>query len=68
MTKHCPLCEDELYSDDAGIRVGQSDICQSCFDEGVSFSMGEMSMWLNNVFDRTERQPVQATIAEMRAA
>jgi len=60
MTKHCPICEDELYSDDAGIRVGQSDICQSCFDERVSFSMGEMSMWLNHVFDGVRNQSIQA--------
>ena len=52
MTHSCPLCEDELYSDDAGIRVGQSYICQSCFDEGMSYSMDEMSMWLNHVFDK----------------
>jgi len=50
MTKHCDNCEDQLYSDDAGIRVGQSDICQSCFDEQVSYSMDEMSMWLNHTF------------------
>jgi len=56
----CDLCEDELYSDDAGIDVGQSCICQSCFDVGMSYSMDEMSMWLNHVFDSEQFQVAKA--------
>lgn len=41
MTKHCPICEDELYSDDAGIRVGQSYICESCFEQRAYGTLDE---------------------------
>jgi len=57
MRRYCDNCHLECYSTQ---RVGNDDVCETCFTEFLCGDLDELAMALNWIFDKPEAMEIAA--------